>query len=58
MQWENVRMNINILGPGPAELDTIPKYTLYIFKKFVFKLWFSDFKTAFLGQSFGHFNFS
>lgn len=38
MQWENVRMNINILGLEPAELDTIPKYTLYIFKKIVFKL--------------------
>lgn len=32
MQWENVRMNINILGLEPAELNTIPKYTLYIFK--------------------------
>lgn len=38
MQWENVRININILGLGPAELGTIPQYTLYIFKKIVFKL--------------------
>lgn len=54
MQWENVRMNINILGLESAELDTIPKYTLYIFKKIVFKLWSSDFKTAFPRHYFGH----
>lgn len=31
---------MNIIGPGSAELGTILKYSLYIFKKLVVKLWF------------------
>lgn len=30
MQWENVSMNKNIIGPESAELGTIPKCSLYI----------------------------
>lgn len=37
MQWENVRMNTNI-GPGSAELGTIPKYSISIFKKTYFQI--------------------
>lgn len=56
MQWENVRMNTNITGPGSAELGTISKCSLYIFKKLTFKLWLSDFKTTFPRRYLGCFN--